>query len=108
MFFVDSAYAMGAQQAQSGAGAFSPFILMIAIFAIFYFLLIRPQQKKQKDHRRMIDSLQKGDDVITAGGLHGTIAKVKDDIVHLEVSEQVKLRVSRSSIAAVKRKAESE
>jgi preprotein translocase subunit YajC len=108
MFFVATAYAMGASGgAQGQAGNPMQFFIMIGlIIAIFYFLLIRPQQKKQKDHRRMIDSLEKGDEVVTAGGVHGIISKVKDEIVFLEVFEQVKLKVSRASIAVVKKKSE--
>lgn len=108
MFFVETAYAMApsAQQGASGVGQFSPFIMILAIIAIFYFLLIRPQQKKQKDHRQMIDSLEKGDEVVTAGGIHGTVAKVKDDVVFVEVSEQVKLKISKSSVAVRKKKSE--
>lgn len=102
--FIDSVYAMGGAPAQSGGSAFSAFIPLVLIFVIFYFLLIRPQQKKQKEHRRMIDSLKKGDEVVTSGGIHGSITKVKDDIVHIEVSEQVKLRVSRSAIAVIKKR----
>jgi preprotein translocase subunit YajC len=106
ILFIDSVYAMGGAPVQGGGGAFSAFVPLILIFVIFYFLLIRPQQKKQKDHRKMIDSLKKGDEVVTSGGIHGSIAKVKDDIVHLEVSEQIKLRVSRSAIAMIKKKSE--
>jgi len=108
MFFVESAYAMAApaQQGASPVGQFSPFIMILAIIAIFYFLLIRPQQKKQKEHRQMIDSLEKGDEVVTAGGIHGVVAKVKDDIVFLEVAEQVKLKVSKASVAVRRKKSE--
>lgn len=73
-----------------------PFVLM---FAIFYFLLIRPQQKKQKKRASMLNTLQKGDKVVTIGGLHGTIVEITDDIVVLRVNDVTKLTFDRSSIS---------
>lgn len=89
----------GAQQANP-LPAFMPLIL---IFIIFYFLLIRPQQKKQKEHQMMLSVIQKGDKVITTGGIHGIVANVKDDVVSVKVAENVKIDVSRSCITTVKR-----
>ncbi|MEA3471165.1 MAG: preprotein translocase subunit YajC [Thermodesulfobacteriota bacterium] len=102
------AYAMGGagQGGVGGQGGDMHFIIvMAAIFAIFYFLLIRPQQKKQKDVKAMIDNLGHGDVVITSGGLHGKITGITDQIVTLEVSDKVKVKVSRGNIAAVTQKA---
>jgi len=73
----------------------APFILM---FAVFYFLLIRPQQKKQKVRNNMLSQLKKGDKVVTIGGLHGTIQEITDDIVVLRVNDVTKLTFDRSSI----------
>ena len=89
-----------------GAGGGSGFLIQIAplvlIFAVFYFLLIRPQQKKMKDHRAMVESLSKGDKIVTAGGLLGTISKIEDDrIASVEISENVKVQVVRSTITEV-------
>ena len=89
-----------------GAGGGSGFLIQIAplvlIFALFYFLLIRPQQKKMKEHRSMVESLSKGDKVVTAGGLLGTISKIEDDrIASVEISENVKVQVVRSTITEV-------
>jgi preprotein translocase subunit YajC len=81
---------------QGGLGAFVPLILM---FVIFYFLLIRPQQKKQKLHREMIGNLKKGDRVITSGGLHGRITGLTDTVVTLEISEKVRVKVARGNIS---------
>jgi len=88
-----------------GAGGGSGFLIQIAplvlIFAVFYFLLIRPQQKKMKDHRSMVESLTKGDKVVTAG-LLGTIAKIEDErIASVEISDNVKVKVVRSTITEV-------
>jgi preprotein translocase subunit YajC len=84
------------------AGSITGFLMpMVLIFVVMYFLMFRPQAKKQKEHRAMMDSLQKGDKVLTAGGIYGTIAgvKEKEDIVVLKVADNVKIDVSRGSIA---------
>ena len=78
---------------------------IILIFVIFYFLLIRPQKKQQDEHKKMIAALKKNDEVITAGGIHGTIVNVKDHTVTLKVDDNVKVEVQKSSIATMKRKA---
>jgi len=78
---------------------------IILIFIIFYFLLIRPQKKAQDEHKKMVSGLKKNDEVVTSGGIHGTIANVKDDTVTLKVDDNVKVEVSKNSIAIMKRKA---
>jgi preprotein translocase subunit YajC len=80
-----------------GFGALVPLILM---FVIFYFLLIRPQQKKQKEHRKMIENLKKGDRVVTTGGLHGRITGLTDTVVTMEIAEKVRVKVARGNVAA--------
>jgi len=81
-------------------------LLMIAmIFGIFYFLLFRPQKKAQDEHRKMMADLKKNDEVITSGGIHGTIMNVKDHSVTLKVDDNVKIEVQKSSIITMKRKA---
>ena len=104
-----TAYAMGSSGmgAQQG-GELHFIILMILIFGIFYFLLIRPQHKRQKQVREMIDNLGHGDMVITAGGLHGKVTGLTETIVTLETSEKVRVKVSRNHIAAVTEKAQKE
>ncbi|WP_411343492.1 preprotein translocase subunit YajC [Paenibacillus sp. WLX1005] len=77
-------------------GAILPFVLM---FVVFYFLLIRPQQKKQKQRNQMLNTLSKGDKVVTIGGLHGTIVEITDDIVVLRVNDVTKLTFDRSAIS---------
>ena len=87
--------------------AFAQFVPLILIFVIMYFLLIRPQQKKLKEHKAMVDALRRGDQVVTQGGLIGKVAKVKDDNeIEVELSEGVKVRVVRSTIAQVLSKTE--
>ena len=78
---------------------------VILIFIIFYFLLIRPQKKTQDEHKKMIQSLKKNDEVITSGGIHGTILNVKDNTVTLRVDDNVKIEVQKNSIGSIRRKA---
>jgi len=82
---------------------FGPLIL---IFVIFYFLIIRPQQKREKERRNMLNSLQEGDEIITIGGIFGRILNIKDDVITLEVGDKVKIKVTRSAIGNVIKKAE--
>jgi preprotein translocase subunit YajC len=97
------AYAQTSGAAPSGGGGIfgqiNMLIPFIAMFAIFYFLLIRPQQKKQRDLRQMLQNLKRGDRVVTSGGIYGTIVKIRNDIIHLEIADQVRIRVNKSSIA---------
>lgn len=87
--------------------AFAQFVPLILIFAIMWFLLIRPQQKKMKEHKAMVEAVRKGDQVITQGGLIGKISKVKDaDEVEIEIATGVKVRLVRSTIAQVLSKTE--
>lgn len=98
------AYAMGGGGAggeggqAAGFGAFIPLVLM---FVIFYFLLIRPQQKKAKQHKELLGAVKRGDKVITSGGLHGEITGISDDVVTLEIAPKVRVKVSRGSISGV-------
>ena len=104
MELVSAAYAMGSLGqggSGQGGGGFTAFIPLILMGVIFYFLLIRPQQKKQKDLRNMLASIKKGDTVITQGGLHGRITGLTDQVATLEIAEKVRVKVSRAYIAAI-------
>jgi len=98
------AYAMGTG-GQGGAGGegggFGAFIPLILMFAIFYFLLIRPQQKKAKAHKQLLASIKKGDRVVSSGGLHGVVTGLTDDVVTMEIAPKVRVKVSRGSIAGI-------
>lgn len=99
------AYAMGAgggQGGPGGAGSIAGFLPLILIFVVFYFLLIRPQQKKTKEHREMLSKLTKGDAVVTAGGIHGRIVGLTEGLVTLEVAEKVRIKIDRSQIGRPK------
>lgn len=76
---------------------------LILIFVIFYFLLIRPQQKKQKEHEQLLKKLEKNDEVVTTGGIHGTIVNVKDTTVILRIDDNVKVELQKNCVAYVKK-----
>ena len=84
-----------------GAGSLISFLPFVAIIAIFYFFMIRPQRKKQKETQRMLDQLKKGDRVVTIGGVHGVIQTVREKTVIVKVDENCKLEFSRTAIASV-------
>jgi preprotein translocase subunit YajC len=88
----------GGGGAGNGAGGFGAFIPLILMFAIFYFLLIRPQQKKTKEHREMIANLKKGDRIITAGGIHARITGLDDTTLTVELADKVRVKMQRSSV----------
>jgi preprotein translocase subunit YajC len=83
---------------QGGAGGFSGFIPLILMFVIFYFLLIRPQQKKTKEHRQMISDLKKGDRIVTSGGIHGRITGLDENTLTVEIADKVRVKVARSNV----------
>ncbi len=93
------AYAMGSQPTSGQGGQIMAFLPLILLFAVFYFLLIRPQQKRARTHKQFIENLKKGDKVVTSGGMYGTITGVTDDSVTIEVAEKVRVRVLKSAIA---------
>ena len=105
---INSAYAMGAGPGGGGTGPggmdISFLIMMAVLFAIFYFLLIRPQQKKQKEIKDMIANLTYGDTVVTSGGLQGKITGLTDTVVTLEIAEKVRVKVARNFIISVVQK----
>lgn len=101
---VSEAFAMasnGAEATQQG-NPYSGIIMLVIMFAIFYFLLIRPQQKRAKEHKALIDGLKLGDSVVTAGGMHGKIAALQEEYITLEVATGVKVKFNRSAVMAAK------
>jgi len=96
-FFISNAYAQDALS-QDSLLSLLPLVL---IFVVFYFLLIRPQTKKQKEHRELVAALQKGDEVTTAGGMLGKITEVKDSFVQIEIANNVVVTVQTHTISAV-------
>ena len=101
------AFAMGSPAGGAAAAGpmaqFQGMIPLVFMFAIFYFLLIRPQQKKAKEHRALLDALKKGDQVVTAGGMHGKVSAIDDQVVTLEISAGVNVKVNKGFIASIKK-----
>jgi len=83
---------------EGSAGGFASFIPLILIFVVFYFLLIRPQQKQAKQHQAFLSDLKKGNKVVTKGGLHGVITAVADTVITLEIAKDITVKVSRDAI----------
>jgi len=96
-FFIASAYAQDAAQ----PGGLMSFLPLIIIFIIFYFLLIRPQMKRAKEHKKLISELGNGDEVVTTGGLLGRITKVGESFISVELADNVQVKVQRHQIASV-------
>ncbi len=98
----------GGQAAQGGLGGLltGPLPMLVLMFAIFYFLLIRPQQKKAKAHKDLLANLHKGDEVITSGGVYGKITGLTDQVVVIEVAPQVRIKVARGHVAGLAGSAE--
>ena len=89
--------------ATGGASAFMNIVPLIFMFAIFYFLLIRPQQKKAKEHKTLLEALKKGDKVVTAGGMHGKVSAIDDKIVTLEIATGVNVKFNKAFIASIEK-----
>jgi preprotein translocase subunit YajC len=87
--------------AQGGGNMISTFVMFGAIFLIFYFMIIRPQQKRAKEREKLLSSIQKGDKVVTSGGMHGVVAGVEEKTILLQVTETVKVKMERSAIATI-------
>jgi preprotein translocase subunit YajC len=104
MVLFNIAYAMGQMGGAEGAagqGGFAAFVPIVLMFVIFYFLLIRPQQKKAKAHQAMIANLKKGDQVVTSGGIYGQVIAIDENTATVEIADKVRVKVTRSSVAAL-------
>ena len=100
-------FAMAQPGGQGGGGSMGALLLpLFGMLAIFYFLLIRPQQKKQKQIQQMIGALKKGDRVLTTGGIYGTVLNVKEHIVVLKIAEDVKIEIEKNAVASVVERSE--
>jgi len=100
-FFISEALAEGAPATASQGDPISTLFFMVVIFAVFYFMLIRPQAKRAKEHRTMVSALSKGDEVITTGGIYGKLTKVSDDYVEAEIADNTTVRLQRQAVASV-------
>lgn len=97
-FFISDAYAQGPG---GGGSPFPSLIMLVVLFGLFYFLLIRPQQKRQKEHREMIEKIGKGDEVVTQGGVLGKITKVGDAFLSIEIADGTEIKVQRGAVATL-------
>lgn len=105
--FISPAFAQDATGAAGGAAAFGQFLPLILIFVIMYFLLIRPQQKKAKEHKAMVEALRRGDMVLTQGGMIGKVTHVKEDgELEVEIASGVKVRLVKTAVLQVLSKTE--
>ena len=100
--FATNAHAMAGGAQQQSGGGMEGIIMLVIMFAIFYLLLIRPQQKRAKQHKELVENLKAGDQVVTAGGLHGKIVAVQDDVITLEIASNVRVKINRPSIVGTK------
>lgn len=94
-------FAQSSQVAPPATGMFTSFFPLILIFVIFYFLLIRPQQKKMREHRKTLQNLKKGDQILTNGGIYGTIVNLKGNVLEVKIAEEIKVQLARSAVAEV-------
>ena len=97
---------MAPQTQEGGPSLISNLILFGSIIAIFYFMIIRPQQKREKERQAMLSALKKGDKVVTGGGLHGTVVGIEEKTLLIQIADNVKVKVERGSVTVVAREAE--
>ncbi len=98
--------AMAQTGGEPAGGAFGLFLPLILVFVIFYFLIIRPQNKRMREHREMVNAVKRGDVVVTSGGIIGKVTRVADDEVEVEVADGVRVRVVKATLAEVRSKGE--
>ncbi|MEW6749940.1 MAG: preprotein translocase subunit YajC [Candidatus Latescibacterota bacterium] len=101
---IGTAHAMGAPPEGGGGNPVASLLPFVLMFVVLYLLILRPQMRKQKAQQRMIDELEKGDEIVTSGGIHGIILNIKDDIVVVKIAENVKVELSRGAVSRVKNK----
>jgi len=99
MLFISNAIAQDASVTEPSA--LTGLLPVVVMIVLFYFLLIRPQQKKINAHKKLIEALRRGDKVLTSGGIYGTISKVEDDFIQLEVATDIKVKLDKNSISTV-------
>lgn len=97
-FLINNAWAQAAQP--QGAGA-SGLVMFVILLVVFYFILIRPQMKQAKDHRKLLESLAKGDEVVTSGGMLGKISQIGDNFIVLEIAKDLEVKIQKQAVSAV-------
>jgi len=99
--FISNAYAQSTAANGGAAGSLMQFLPLVLMFVVLYFIMIRPQMKRQKEHRSMVEALAKGDEVVIGGGVIGRVAKLGDSVLHVEVAKDVEVQVQRSAVVQV-------
>jgi preprotein translocase subunit YajC len=99
--FISNAYAQSTATNGGTASSLMQFLPLVLMFVVLYFIMIRPQMKRQKEHRSMIEALAKGDEVVIGGGVIGRVAKLGDSVLHVEVAKDVEIQVQRSAVVQV-------
>lgn len=100
-FFISDAHAQGAAPSGAAGGGMSFIIMMVVLFGLMYFMMIRPQMKRQKEHRSMLSALAKGDEVVTNGGMAGRVVEMGDSFVTVEIAANVSIKVQKTAISQV-------
>ena len=100
-FFISDAMADAGAAAAQTADPLASLILPIGLVVLFYFFLIRPQSKRQKEHKKMVNDLQKGEEVLTSGGILGKVTNIKDDFITLEIAKDVSLQIQKSAVQTI-------
>ena len=100
-FFISDAMADAGAAAAQSADPLASLILPIGLVVLFYFFLIRPQSKRQKEHKRMVSDLQKGEEVLTSGGILGKVSNINDDFITLEIAKEVSLTIQKSAVQTI-------
>ena len=100
-FFISDAMADAGAAAAQTADPLASLILPIGLVVLFYFFLIRPQSKRQKEHKKMVNDLQKGEEVLTSGGILGKVTNIKDDFITLEIANDVSLKIQKSAVQTI-------
>ena len=100
-FFISDAMADAGAAAAQTADPLASLILPIGLVVLFYFFLIRPQSKRQKEHKQMVNDLQKGEEVLTSGGILGKVTNIKDDFITLEIAKDVSLKIQKSAVQTI-------
>lgn len=98
-FFINNAWAQSATPQSSGGGSFV--IMLVVFIAIFYFMLIRPQTKQAKEHKSMLESLSKGDEIVTNGGMLGRVSKIGDNFISIEVAQNLEVKIQRQAVSTI-------
>ena len=100
-FFISDALAEGPAAAAGGQGGLGALVPFIVLFAVFYFLLIRPQQKRVKEHKKVVDTLAKGDEIQTESGIMGKVVDLSENVVKVEIADGVQIKIRRQAVQAV-------